>query len=111
MNEQEKVKKLEEIMGNPEMIVPIAAATDTKDRKAIFESYGLHLSEEEVNTFSRLMEETGDQELSESELAAVSGGGALGSWIMKKALDFAWNNMVKSCKMAWQTGKMAARKK
>ena len=108
MTEQEKAKKLEEILGNTDLIVHIAAATDTKERMAIFDSYGLPLSEEEVNTFSKLMEGTSDQELSESELSDVSGGGALSSWILKKSADFAWKYLVKSCKSAWETGRMAA---
>ena len=109
MNEQEKTSKLEEIMRNPELIASIAAAADTKARMALFENYGLSLSEAEVDTFTKLMDSADDLEMRETDLEAVSGGGgAVSSWITKKALDFAWSSLVKSCKAAWQTGRMAA---
>ena len=96
-------EKIQKLFQDEAFMAKMSEVAEIEDLKALFESYGVGLTDEELAEYVKapLGDKANEmeEELDESSLDEVSGGGLVGaSW---KALKFTW----KQSKKVWGGGK------
>ena len=106
MQEQERKRKLEEILGNEQLMKQISN-TETKDEmQQLFADNGLPLSNEEIDGFINIMNTiSSSEELNSDELAQVSGG--VDPFTI---FSLSWGIISKIAKPCWRAGVWFAKK-
>lgn len=106
MNEQEKAKRLEEILMDESLVRRLNAAESKPALQASFGELGLDMSCEEIDTFINLMNSATDDSLAEESLENVVGGAFGAVWIFSTS----WKIMKKIAKNCWDAGRWLATK-
>ncbi len=88
MTEQEKLKKITELLNNDAFNNDVSNCSSQEELRAVFAKYGANLEAEEVSEFVSAVKQAGSEgEISEDQLEDVTGGSITAAALLKACVS------------------------